>query len=202
MDTQKEKLLETLSKEIQDIRVLQSIRDVPREEFVHESQKEYAYLNAPLDIGYEQTISQPSIVALMTELLQPEDKDIVLDIGTGSGYQAAILSNLCKEVVSVEVVPELAKSARERLKRLGYTNVSVVEWDGNQGFEARAPYDKILCAAAVPDVPMSWVHQLKDDGIMVFPYKIGDMEQLVRATKTDGGLLLEYVTYVRFVPLV
>jgi len=190
VDTLKENLFKNLNKEIHDVRVLQAIKDVPREEFVHETLYEYAYFNVPLDIGYEQTISQPSIVALMTELLDLKSTDTVLDIGTGSGYQAAILSKLCKQVVSVEIVPELAKSAKERLKRLGYTNVTVV------------PYDKILCAAAVEEIPKSWIDQLDDDGIMVFPLKMKNFDELVRGTKTERGILLEYITAVRFVPLV
>lgn len=202
MDTQKENLLKILSKEIHDIRVLEAIMDVPREEFIPTQLREYAYLNAPVDIGYGQTISQPSIVALMTQLLDVKETDIVLDIGTGSGYHAAILSKLCKEVVSIEIVPELAKDAKERLKRLGYTNVTVVEGDGKKGYERRVPYDKILCAAAVGDIPKSWVEQLDEDGAMVFPLKMKGFEELVRGTKTDNGILLEYVTGVRFVPLV
>ena len=202
MDTLKENLFKNLNKEIHDVRVLQAIKDVPREEFVHETLYEYAYFNVPLDIGYEQTISQPSIVALMTELLDLKSTDTVLDIGTGSGYQAAILSKLCKQVVSVEIVPELAKSAKERLKRLGYTNVTVVKGDGKQGCESRAPYDKILCAAAVEEIPKSWIDQLDDDGIMVFPLKMKNFDELVRGTKTERGILLEYITAVRFVPLV
>ena len=202
MDTLKENLFKNLNKEIHDGRLLQAIKDVPREEFVHETLYEYAYFNVPLDIGYEQTISQPSIVALMTELLDLKSTDIVLDIGTGSGYQAAILSKLCKQVVSVEIVPELAKSAKERLKRLGYTNVTVVKGDGKQGYESKAPYDKILCAAAVEEIPKLWIDQLDDDGIMVFPLKMKDFDELVRGTKTERGILLEYITAVRFVPLV
>ena len=199
---QKEYLFDILSKEIKDSRVLKAIRGVPREEFVFKELRELAYINAPQDIGYDQTISQPYIVALMCELLELKDRDVVLDIGTGSGYMAAVLSKLCKEVVSIEVVPQLVKESRLRLKRLGYKNVTVIEGDGNRGYVKRAPYDKIVCSAVAKDVPNSWREQIVMGGLIVVPLYRGGSQQLVRVRYMEDRYFEEYFGGVVFVPLV
>ena len=199
---QREKLLQTLSRDIKDERVLNAIKQVPREEFVPEYLREYAYLDTSFNIGYGQSISQPYIVGLMTELLELKESDIVLDIGGGTGYQAAILSKLCKEVISIEIVSELAQSAKERLKRLGFKNVLVIEGDGKDGYLPKSPYDKILCAAVSESIPPKWRDQLKDGGIIVLPLYIGNRERLVRARKIESGYSIESITNVRFVQLV
>ena len=203
MEEQKQKLFDTLSKDIKDKRVLDIMMEIPRERFVPDNFKEYAYLNAPLDIGYGQTISQPYIVALMCELLDLKDTDRVLDIGTGSGYLAAILSRLCKEVVSMEIVPELVERSTLLFKDLGYTNIKVVEGNGKEGCSEYAPFNKIVCSASTAGVPKIWRDELRDDGIVVFPLKVTrEDDVLVRGSKTGEGFLLEYITAVRFVPLV
>ncbi|NLZ24367.1 protein-L-isoaspartate O-methyltransferase [Candidatus Dojkabacteria bacterium] len=203
IQTQKEQLLKEIEIDIKDKKVLKALKEVPRECFFDEEHKEFSYLNAPFSIGYGQTISQPYIVALMTELLQLKRSDKVLDIGTGSGYQAAILSKLCKEVVSIEIVEELYLSAKARLKRLGYDNVKCVLGNGVEGYEKGTPYDKILCAAAYPEIPPSWIKQLKRGGIIVFPLETSVSQDLVTVTKNMSGeiKILSHEKVV-FVPLI
>ena len=149
--------------------VLASLGIVERHEFVPDTQKRFAYENRPLPIGHGQTISQPYIVALMTNLLEPDKDDIVLEIGTGSGYQAAILSGLVKQVYSIEIVPPLAHEAEARLERLGYDNVTTKLADGYYGWEEHAPFDSIVVTAAASHVPPPLVRQLRSGGRMVIP---------------------------------
>jgi len=187
-----------------DKRVMQAMADVPRHKFVPSSQISFAYDNMPLTIGSGQTISQPFIVALMTDFLATEENHIVLDVGTGSGYQAAILSRLVKKVISVEIVESLAISARQRLRDLGYENVSVNASNGFYGCQEYAPYDGIIVAAASPVIPQSLINQLKVGGKMVIP--VGNpynTQELVLVKKTGTNeYTTRYFLPVAFVPLV
>ena len=186
---------------VRDERVLAAMRAVPRHLFVPEQQRYAAYEDGPLPIGQGQTISQPYIVAVMSELLAPGPDDVVLDVGTGSGYQAAVLARLAKRVVSIELVPELAQSARERLAALGYTNVEVITGDGWAGVPAQAPFDGILVAAAPPVVPQALLDQLDVGARLVIP--VGEWEQDLRVyERTPRGIEQRTVFGVRFVPLV
>lgn len=182
-------------------RVLASMRQTPRDRFVPAGSALFAWENRPLSIGYGQTISQPFIVALMTELLDTGPEQRVLEIGTGSGYQAAVLSGLVAEVYSIEIVPELAASASERLAELGYDNVSVRAGDGWHGWPEAAPFDGIIVTAVAETVPPKLVEQLKVGGRIVIP--LGPPyggQQLTVGTRTADGLELREVLPVQFVP--
>lgn len=184
--------------------VMDAMRAVPRHEFVTAYGMRAAYANRPLPIGHGQTISQPFIVALMTDLLNPEPEHVVLEIGTGSGYQAAVLSVLVKRVHSIEIVPELAESAQRRLAALGYENVSVKLGDGYYGWPEAGPFDGILVTAVGPDIPPDLVAQLKPGGRMVLPVgtPAGAQELTVATKRMDGqGYDAEQVLPVAFVPL-
>ncbi|WP_396662383.1 protein-L-isoaspartate(D-aspartate) O-methyltransferase [Methylocaldum szegediense] len=184
-------------------KVLEAMRKVPRDRFVPPESKTYAYENRPLSIGYGQTISQPYIVALMTDLLDPEPDDVVLEIGTGSCYQAAVLSLLVKRVYTMEIIPELAEQAKERLKRLGYRNVEVRAGDGHYGWPEHAPYDGIIVTAATPSIPEPLLAQLKPGGRMVIPVGLPHQHQeLMLVVKDERGQIeTRSVLDVAFVPL-
>ena len=186
---------------ISDARVLQAMRDVKRHLFVPGESAEDAYEDYPLPIGEGQTISQPYIVALMSELLELDGGDSVLEIGTGSGYQAAILSKLAGEVYSMEIVPSLGEAAAKRLDLLGYENVQVRIGDGYKGWPERAPYDAIMVTAAPPEIPQALVDQLADGGRMVVPVGT-NYQELLLITKHDGDVTRKVITAVRFVPMV
>jgi protein-L-isoaspartate(D-aspartate) O-methyltransferase len=188
-------------RDIQDPNVLAAMLKVPRHEFVTENNKNKAYADFPLPIGKDQTISQPYIVALMTQSagLQPGDR--VLEIGTGSGYQAAVLSELVKEVYTIEIIEVLANDARSDLERLGYNNVKVKHGDGYQGWEEFAPFDAILLTAAAPEIPQPLIDQLKEGGRMVLPLEGMLFQDLIRITKEKDQLKREQITGVRFVPM-
>jgi protein-L-isoaspartate(D-aspartate) O-methyltransferase len=186
---------------VEDPRVLDAMRAVERHRFVPGDAVEYAYDDTPLRIGHGQTISQPYIVALMTELLDPKPDDRVLEIGTGSGYQAAVLSLLVAEVYSIEIVAPRAESARTRLDALGYENGHVRVGDGYQGWPEHAPFDKIIVTAAPPEIPMKLVEQLADGGLMVLP--VGEAYQQLILLRRSGDVIEERtITGVRFVPMV
>jgi protein-L-isoaspartate(D-aspartate) O-methyltransferase len=184
--------------------VFQAIKQVPRHEFVPAALQHQAYANHPLPIGHGQTISQPYIVALMTELIQPEAEDMVLEIGTGSGYQAAILSRLVKQVYSLEIVETLAEQARERLARLGYENVEVRTGNGHFGWPEHAPYDSILVTAAAPQIPPALIEQLKPGGTLVIPVGNAFSGQELRVVTKDAQGQIEQRTAlpVIFVPMI
>jgi protein-L-isoaspartate(D-aspartate) O-methyltransferase len=185
---------------VSDPRVLEAMRTVPRHLFVPESLRERAYADHPLAIGSRQTISQPYIVAAMTELLEPEAGDVVLEIGTGSGYQAAVLSKLVKRVYTIEILPELAESAKQVLKETGCDNVEVITGDGYRGLPERAPFDGIIVTAAPEEVPPPLVDQLAVGGRLVIP--VGDwMQELIVLEKTESGVSRRSVFPVRFVPM-
>ncbi|MEJ2344458.1 MAG: protein-L-isoaspartate(D-aspartate) O-methyltransferase [Gammaproteobacteria bacterium] len=183
--------------------VLAAVREVPRDEFVPSNLAERAYDNRPLPIGDGQTISQPYMVALMTDLLEPQPDHVVLEVGTGSGYQAAVLSRLVQQVYSMEIIPTLAEQARTRLHQLGYDNVSVRVGDGYQGWPEHAPYDSIIVTAAAPHVPPPLINQLKPGGRLVVPVGPSHYgQQLMLLTKAeDGSNETRVVIPVAFVPL-
>ena len=185
-------------------RVMQAMSDVDRENFVAGAYLASAYDNGPLPIGHGQTISQPYIVALMTELLELQPTDVVLEIGTGSGYQAAILSRLAQQVYSIERVAELASMAQQRLQDLGYDNVQVQCSNGYRGWQDKAPFDAIVVTAAAPYIPPALIEQLKPGGRLVIPLGLPYMHQeLMLVTKQqDGTTQTKDVLGVAFVPLV
>jgi protein-L-isoaspartate(D-aspartate) O-methyltransferase len=187
---------------ITDGHVLRAMRAVPRHAFVPDEMQKSAYADGPLPIGAGQTISQPYIVAYMTQLLKPEPGDKVLEIGVGSGYQTAVLAEIVDEVIGIERIPALAEGARVRLKALGYDNVTVLVGDGTLGYARAAPYDGILVAAASPGVPEPLVTQLKVGGRLVIPVGDDYSQTLRRVTRTEGGLRAEDLSPVRFVPLI
>ena len=191
-----------LPRGISDKKVIKAFSKVDREEFVPDSFKEMAYSDRPLPIGHEVTISQPYIVALMCELLDLDSDSKVLDIGTGSGYQAAILSLICKQVISIERIEELANSSRDRLSKLGYKNVEVIYGDGSKGYEREAPYDGVVVAAATGEITEAWQKQLRVGGKIVYPQRINGAEVLVEAIKTEDGFEKYTHGYVSFVPLI
>jgi protein-L-isoaspartate(D-aspartate) O-methyltransferase len=170
-------------------RVMRVIGSMPRHEFVPVELQPYAYLNRPLPIGYEKTVSQPFIVALMTDLLAPETDDVVLEVGAGAGYQAAILAALAKRVYSVDIIEELARGAERRLKRLGYENVEVAVANGYYGWPQHAPYDRIMVTAASDLIPPPLLAQLKPGGRMVIPTGIPDKQTLMLVEKSPAGSL-------------
>jgi len=187
---------------VRDERVLTAMEEVPRHLFVPPDLRDAAYDDGPLPIGDGQTISQPFIVAEMTHALRLSGSEKVLEIGTGSGYQTAILSRLCREVVTVERLVSLSMAARTLLEGLGVRNVAYVVGDGSLGCPEHSPYDRILSAAASPDVPPPWLAQLAGGGIIVLPMG-GRLEQvLARVTKRDGETRTEVLGGCRFVPLV
>jgi len=186
-----------------DARVMEAMRQVPRHEFVPATSQVLAYSNGPLSIGHGQTISQPYIVALMTDLLEPQAEDTILEIGTGSGYQSAILACLVKQVHTTENVSPLIAPARERLQRLGYSNVEVHECDGYFGLPELAPFDGIIVTAAAPHVPEPLLEQLKPGGRLVIPvgHEFYAQELLVIHKHENGQLTQRKIIDVVFVPL-
>lgn len=183
--------------------VMRAMEKVPRHLFVEEQIRGYAYRNGPLPIGYGQTISQPYIVALMTDLAGVEENDKVLEVGTGSGYQAAILAELVAKVYSIEIIPELAEAALERLKGLGYANVEVYSGDGHQGWPEQAPFDAIVVTAAAERVPHALIDQLKAGGRLVIPVgpPYGHQELIVIEKDAQGEMSEWSALPVAFVPL-
>ena len=181
--------------------VLRALRTVPRHEFVPDARKDAAYQDRPLPIGYGQTISQPFIVAYMTEILQPRRASRVLEIGTGSGYQAAVLAEIVDSVYTIEIVPDLATEATERLARLGYDNVRVLQGDGYHGWPAAAPFDAVIVTAAAQHIPPPLVAQLEDGGRMVIPVGTPFLVQsLMLVEKSGAEVRTSSLMPVRFVP--
>lgn len=186
---------------VTDAKVLAAMRTVPRHEFVPEVERPLAYQDRPLPIGFGQTISQPYIVALMTEKLALRPTDRVLEIGTGSGYQAAVLAEIVPEVYTIEIIEPLARRATADLVRLGYTNVFVRVGDGYQGWPEAAPFDAIIVTCAPEHVPPPLVEQLRDGGRMIIPVGGGLDQQLILLRKQGGRLQQTAVIPVRFVPM-
>ena len=193
-----------ISRGVSDPQVLEAMKSVPRHLFVPPEDRQMAYEDHPLPIGFGQTISQPYIVAFMTELMQIEKGDKVLEIGTGSGYQAAVLSALTDDVYTIEIVNELAESADNRLKSLGYNSIEVKNDDGYYGWSEKAPFDKIIVTAAAGHVPPELIKQLSPGGMIVIPIgKQFSVQYLTIISKdTSGTLSAERILPVRFVPFV
>ncbi len=185
---------------VRDARVLAAMREVPRHLFISEELRDLAYDDEPLSIGYAQTISQPYIVAYMTELLRPRKEDRVLEIGTGSGYQTAVLAELVSEVFTVELVKPLAGIAEKRLQELGYANIRFRTGNGWHGWPEKAPFDKVIVTAAPEEIPQPLVDQLKEGGRLVIPVGLGTQE-LIEGEKRHGILEKARKIAVRFVPL-
>lgn len=187
---------------VQNPEVLAAMRTVPRELFVPEDVRPQAYEDHPLPIGFEQTISQPFIVGLMTALLDPKKNHRVLEIGTGSGYQAAILSRLVGELYSIEIVPALARSAAGTLRSLGFRNVTVREGDGYRGWPEKGPFDRIILTAAPPEIPQVLLDELRPGGRLVAPVGVGAQNLVVVRKSADGKTTTRSVLPVRFVPMI
>ncbi len=203
MSDQRERMVERQIERrgIENPRVLEAMRDVKRHLFVPPNEVPSAYEDHPLPIGEGQTISQPYIVALMTESIEPKPSDRVLEIGTGSGYQAAVLSRLVKDVYSIEIVDALGRSAEKRHKDLGYDNVTVRIGDGYKGWPEKAPFDAIVVTAAPPELPQALVDQLAEGGRMVVPVGTA-FQELLLVEKKKGEITKRVITAVRFVPMV
>jgi len=182
-------LTQRLGRAALDARVIDVMAKIPREEFVPVELRPYAYLNRPLPVGCGKTISQPFIIALMTDLLEPQAGDVVLEVGTGVGYQAAILAELVQQVYSVEIIDELTQHAKRRLMRLGYRNIEVRTGNGYYGWPEHAPFDKIIVTAAPDLIPPPPLAQLKPGGRMVIPAGIPDEQQLMLVEKAENGTL-------------
>ena len=182
-----------------DARVMEVMGKVPRHEFVPVEIQPYAYLNRPLPIGFDKTISQPFIVALMTDMLEIRKEDVVLEIGTGLGYQAAVLAELAHKVYSVEIIEALAQQAAKRLSRAGYTNVEIKVANGSRGLPEHAPYDKVMVTAAPDLIPPALINQLKPGGRMMIPAGLSDNQQLILVEKNaNGRLSTKEILPVRF----
>ncbi len=202
LEAARTRLIACLSQEISDKRVLEAMSRVPRELFVPPDCYYSAYEDMPLSIGFGQTISQPFIVALMTQALELEGNEKVLELGTGSGYQTAILAELAKWVVSVERIPQLAESAKQVLDKLGYTNIEIHVAEKVLGWPAGAPYDAIIVTAGAPCVPDALLKQLVFGGRLVIPVGSRWEQDLLRVTKRKGGNLVKSLGGCRFVPLI
>ena len=202
-DAARAKMVETqiVARGVRNPRVLDAMRSVPRHLFVDDAQRGHAYEDGPLPIGGRQTISQPYIVALMSELLDLTPNERVLEIGTGSGYQSAVLSRLAGHVYSIEIIPELAKQSAERLTRLGFVNITVKEGDGYRGWPEFAPFDGIIVTAAPERIPQPLLDQLAPNGRMVIP--VGGFFQELKVFKKDanGRVTEQDIIPVRFVPM-
>src|SRR3972149_8746625 len=200
---QKEALIQGIEK-IYDLNpcVIEAMRSVPRHYFVPEKLRDQAYEDMALPIGKEQTISQPSLVAFMTNILEMGESDKVLEIGTGSGYQAAILGKAARQVITIERIAGLAEKAEKLLKRLGFLNITVICGDGTLGYPQEAPYDAIIVTAAFEKVPPPLLEQLKDGGRLLMPVGGRDLQKLLKITKQGDGFIEKEILPVQFVPLI
>ena len=187
---------------IEDERVLASMAEVPREQFVPARVRDSAYNDSALPIGHDQTISQPWVVAAICQALRLNGDENVLEIGTGSGYSAAVLAKLARHVISIERVPELGEAARSKLEELGTANVEVIVGDGSRGYPESAPYDAIAIHAATPEAPHSLISELGTDGRLVVPIATGSADLLTAFIRQNGDLRQETIGPCRFVPLI
>ncbi len=185
-----------------DNRILSALNDIPRHMFVPDDNIEHSYDDSALPIGYDQTISQPYIVALMTQLLHPMENDVILEIGTGSGYQAAVLSRLCKHVITVEKISELVSAARQNLAKLDIRNAQVYVADGTLGWKTNAPYDGIIVTAGAKDIPSALLSQLKSGGRMIIPLVKGKHHVLTVVRMEEDHFIKEEIIDCIFVPLI
>ena len=202
----KERMITVHMKErgIKSEEVLDAFKKVDRADFVLSQDRERAYVDSPLSIGHGQTISQPYIVALTVEALKLKKTDRVLELGTGSGFEAAIIAELCGELTTIERIPELADKARILLEKLGYKNITVITGDGSVGYPEKAPYDAIAVSAAAPEIPPSLIEQLAENGRMVIPVGKGGFQELIFLEKDDKGRIIEKknICDCMFVPLI
>lgn len=195
--------MQIVARGVADTATLRAMRNVPRHEFVPREWIQRAYDDSPLPIGYDQTISQPYIVAFMTELIKPRRGQRVLEVGTGSGYQAAVLGEIVDSVFTIELIPELRETAAACLTKLGYRNVVTRQGDGYMGWAEHAPFDAILVTASAEEIPQPLVRQLKDGGIMVIPVgSVLGVQSLTVVRKKGNDVVTESVLPVRFVPLI
>lgn len=193
--------VQIMDRGVKDEAILKAMRKVPRHLFVPEEYVNEAYYDCPLPIGYNQTISQPYIVAYMTEVAKPDPSKTALEIGTGSGYQAAVLAETVKKVYSIEIVPQLARESAERLKSLGYNNIVIKYGDGYQGWKEYSPFDIVIVTAAAEQIPGPLIDQLTENGRLVIP--IGEpsaVQELILLVKKNGKIEKSRLTFVRFVP--
>lgn len=204
--TTKEELIKNWisSSTIKDKKVIEAFRKIPREEFVEEARKEESYGDYPLPIGEGQTISQPTTVAIMTQALELQEGHKVLEVGAGSGYQAALISEIIGQkgkIISTEIVPELAELAKKNVKKLNLKNIEILHHDGSKGYAKDAPYDRIIVAAASPKIPRPLANQLKEGGIIIIP--VGNMleQVMVKGRKKSGKIVEEQLGDFIFVPL-
>lgn len=202
LDGPRSQLLKHLSREISDERVLEAMARVSREMFIPDDLRYAAYEDRPLSIGYQQTISQPYIVALMTEALEITENDRVLELGTGSGYQTAILAELAKKVISIERIPQLIDSAKKVLDMLGYANIEIYMAEETLGWRRDAPYDAIIVTAGAPNIPDTLVDQLEYKGRLVIPVGSRWEQELLRVTKMKPDNRIDRLGGCRFVPLI
>ena len=202
LEDAKRRLLDRLTKEVPDERVIQAMGRVPREEFVPQASRHLAYEDIPVPIGEGQTISQPYIVALMIRALELRRTDKVLEVGTGSGYQAAVLAQLAERVVTVERIGSLADLARERLATLGYTNVEVVLAEKRLGWRAEVPYNAVIAAASTPTLPQELMDQMAVGGRLVVPVGSLEFQELMKVTRSADSYSVQTLGQCRFVPLI
>ncbi len=195
--------LQLENRDISDPRILQVMRAVPRHEFAPASERGSAYEDRPVSIGHRQTMSQPYMVAFMTQALELRGPERVLEVGTGSGYQTAVLAELCAEVYSIERIVPLAAAAARRLADLGIINVQVRAGDGSEGWPERAPFDRIIVTAAAPTVPAALCRQLADNGVLVIPVgSLVHVQEIIVARRVAGSVTMERSIGCRFVPLI
>ncbi|MFC1694415.1 protein-L-isoaspartate(D-aspartate) O-methyltransferase [Candidatus Latescibacterota bacterium] len=188
---------------IKDTSVIEAMKKVPRHYFVPEGRRHLSYVDSPLPIGERQTISQPYIVAFMTEVLKLNPEDRILEIGTGSGYQAAILAELVKEVYTIEIIPSLGKKARKLLENMGYRNIFVKIGDGYKGWPGKAPFDAVIVTCAPENIPRALIEQLEDGGRLIIPVgPAGTVQELIMGVKIKDQLKTESILPVIFVPMV
>lgn len=193
--------IQIIDRGITNAATLRAMKKVPRHLFVPKEYENDAYGDYPLPIGYGQTISQPYIVAFMTEVVKPTEKKKALEIGTGSGYQAAVLAEIVDTVYSIEIIPELSNESAMRLKRLGYTNIIIKSGDGYNGWPEHAPFDIIIVTAAADEIPKPLIDQLAENGRLVIPVgKAGTIQELMLLVKKNGKIEESRLTFVRFVP--
>jgi len=193
--------VQIIDREVKDTGVLKAMRKVPRHLFVPKEYENEAYDDNPLPIGYGQTISQPYIVAYMTEVAKPDKSKTALEIGTGSGYQAAVLAEVVGRVYSIEIIPELAKESAERLRKLGYKNITVRYGDGYKGWKEYSPFDIVIVTAAAEQIPEPLVDQLAENGRLVIPIGApSEIQELILLEKKKGKIEKSRLTFVRFVP--
>jgi len=191
-----------IARGIKNEKVIEAMKKVPRHLFVPDEYRHLSYTDGPLPIGYDQTISQPYIVAYMTEILDLKQHEKVLEIGTGSGYQAAILAEICKEVYTIEIIDDLAKRAKKVLDELGYKNIFIKVGDGYKGWPEKAPFDAIIVTCSPTNIPKPLIDQLSENGRMIIPVGEWYNQQLILLRKVNGKMIKEKLIPVRFVPMV